>query len=94
VAPDGRIWIGKSTAAKKIPSKIAASCFSQATGSKSFSVTYEEPPAYVAFQADGTLLGEVRFPLRARVTFVGNTAWALVPDADDVPTLIKYRLHN
>lgn len=90
---DGRIWISKSTTAKKIPPKVVASCFNQTVGSKSFSATYEEPPAYVAFQTDGAMLGEVRFPLRARVTFVGNFAWALVPDEDDVPTLIKYRLH-
>ena len=90
---DGRIWIAKTAAAKKVPPKIAGMCGGPG-GSKKYETTYEEPPAYVAFQPDGTLLGEVRFPLRARVTFVGNTAWAMVPDADDVPVLIKYKLHN
>jgi hypothetical protein len=88
---DGRIWIAKSTTAQKVPPKIIASC--GGTGSFKAEATYEEPPVYAAFQTDGTYLGEVRFPLRARVTFVGNTAWALVPDADDVLTLVKYRLY-
>ncbi len=89
---DGRIWIGKSATALKIPPKISASCFGPG-GSFKAEVTYEEPPVFAAFLPDGTYLGEVRFPLRARVTFVGNTAWALVPDEDDVMTLVKYRLY-
>jgi hypothetical protein len=87
----GRLWVRKTAPAMKVPPKIGASCGGSA-GSFQFHVTWEEPPAFVAFQPDGTLLGEVRFPVRARVTFVGNTAWALVPDEDDVLTLVKYRL--
>jgi hypothetical protein len=90
---DGRIWIGKSTPSQKIPPKVSASCSSAGVGSFKAEVTYEEPPVYVAFMPDGTFLGEVRFPLRARVTFVGNYAWALIPDDDDVQTLVKYRLY-
>jgi hypothetical protein len=89
---DGRIWIAKSATAQRIPAKIIASCSGPA-GRFKVEATYEEPPVFAAFQADGTYLGEVRFPLRARVTFVGNTAWALVPDSDDVQTLVKYRLY-
>jgi hypothetical protein len=89
---DGRIWIAKSTTAQKVPPKIIASC-SSAAGRFKAEATYEEPPVFAVFQTDGTYLGEVRFPLRARVTFVGNTAWALVPDADDVMTLVKYRIY-
>lgn len=89
---DGRIWIPKSTTALRIPAKVLSSCFN-ASGSFKFEVTHEEPPAFAAFLADGTYLGEVRFPLRSRVTFTGDNAWALVPDADDVMTLVKYRLH-
>lgn len=90
---NGRVWIAKSTTAQKVPPKTIASCSSRGLGSFKADATYEEPPVYAAFQTDGTYLGEVRFPLRARVTFVGNTAWALVPDADDVMTLVKYRLY-
>ena len=90
---DGRIWITKATTAQKIPPKVNASCSTRDRGSFKAEVTYEEPPVYVAFQPDGTYLGEVRFPLRARVSFAGNFAWALVPDADDVQTLVKYRLY-
>ena len=90
---DNRIWIAKSTTALRIPPKVIASCSNRERGSFKAEATYEEPPVYAAFQPDGTYLGEVRFPLRARVTFVGNTAWALVPDADDVQTLVKYRIY-
>jgi hypothetical protein len=90
---DGRIWIAKSTTAQKIPPKVISSCSSRDRGSFKQEATYEEPPVFAGFLPDGTYLGEVRFPLRARVTFVGNTAWALVPDADDVQTLVKYRLY-
>lgn len=52
-------------------------------------MTYEEPPVFAAFRADGTYLGEVRFAQGARVAFVANTALAVVPDGDDVRTLVK-----
>jgi len=90
---DGRIWIAKSTTAQKIPPKVISSCSSRDRGNFKQEATYEEPPVFAGFLPDGTYLGEVRFPLRARVSFVGNTAWALVPDADDVQTLVKYRLY-
>jgi hypothetical protein len=89
---DGRIWILKSATALKAPPIIGASC-SGPSGSHKVEITWREPPVYAAFQPDGTYLGEVRFPSGARVTFVGNHAWALVPDADDVLTLVKYRLY-
>lgn len=88
-----RIWIAKSTTALRIPPKIISSCSDRERGSFKAEATYEEPPVYVAFMPDGTYLGEVRFPLRARVTFIGNMAWALVPDDDDVQTLVKYRIY-
>jgi hypothetical protein len=90
---DGRIWITKSTTAQKVSPITTASCSLRGRGAFKAQVSYQEPPVFAAFQPDGTYLGEVRFPLRARVTFVGNTAWALVPDADDVLTLVKYRLY-
>ena len=89
---DGRLWITRASTSQKIPPKISASC-SGPGGSFKAEVTYEQAPVMAAFMPDGTFLGEVRFPLRARVTFVGNTAWALVPDDDDVLTLVKYRLY-
>jgi hypothetical protein len=85
---DGRVWIGRSTTSKKIPPTLLASC-----GNFKAEVTFDEPPAFAGFLQDGTYLGEVRFPVRTRVSFVGNYAWAILPDADDVPTLVKYRLY-
>jgi 6-bladed beta-propeller protein len=89
---DGRIWISKSTTARKVSPKITASC-SSPQGQFKAEVTYAEPPVYSAFLADGSYLGEVRFPMQSRPTFVGNTAWAMVPDDDGVQTLVKYRLY-
>ena len=91
---DGRIWIAKSATGAKIPPKYGGGCSGPGVGGSFRAyLTYEDPPVMAAFLPDGTYLGEVRFPVRARVTFVGRTAWAVVPDADDVPVLVKYRLY-
>jgi hypothetical protein len=56
-------------------------------------MTYREPQIYAFFQVDGQYLGEVTFPINAtRLTFVGNSAWAIVPGADDEQMLVKYRI--
>ena len=58
-------------------------------------MTYAETPAWIAFQPDGTLLGEVRFPFGiVGPAFVKNAAWAIVPDTDGVPVLVKFRLYD
>jgi hypothetical protein len=87
---DGRIWLYRRTTSQKVEPRIGA-----ITNDKKFMVTYAEPPSLVAFQTDGTFLGEVRFPMGVFMpAFVGNAAWAIVPDDDDVPVLVKFRIHD
>jgi hypothetical protein len=46
-------------------------------------------------RADGTFLGEIRFPKRSgQPAFFGDYAWSIAFDDDDVPFLVKYRLHD
>jgi hypothetical protein len=87
---DGRIWIAMSAQGQKSTPHVAARA-----GSDSMLITYADRPTFAAFQTDGTFLGVIRFPMGVFVpTFVGNTAWAIVPGDDDVPTLVKYKLHQ
>lgn len=87
---DGRIWLFRRTTSQKVEPRIGA-----ITNDKKFMVTYAEPPALVAFQTNGTYLGEVRFPMGVFIpTFVGNTAWAMVPDSDGTHMLVKFRIHD
>ena len=85
---NGRIWVARTTVAERVPGTVAARA-----GNKTIMVTYEEPPAFAAFESDGSFLGEVDFPVGARPSFVGNTAWAVVLASDGVPTLVKYRIY-
>lgn len=90
---DRRIWISIASTSERVSPRMGASCGGK-SGAKVYKLSYEQRPVFAAFQADGTYLGEVRFPMRSRVTFVGNTAWAIVPDADDAQVLVKYKLHD
>lgn len=87
---DGRIWLYRSTVAEKVEPRVGG-----IVNDKRLMVTYAERPSLVCFNADGTFLGEVRFPMGVFMPgIVGNTAWAVVPDSDDVPMLVKFKLHN
>jgi len=91
---DGRIWISKAMTSQRIAPIKRMLCSGPGVGGTWQSdISYAAPPAFAGFLADGTYLGEVRFPRGAKVSFAGNVAWALVPDADDVMTLVKYRLY-
>jgi hypothetical protein len=84
---DGRIWIFKSAPGQKAAPRYLTS------GTDSVKFSFDEPRVLAAFQTDGTFLGELRFPMGLIPTFVGNTAWAIVTDGHDAPTLVKYQLH-
>ncbi|HYV98848.1 MAG TPA: hypothetical protein VE967_15445, partial [Gemmatimonadaceae bacterium] len=89
---DGRIWVSRPGPAQKTKPRIAAS-YGGREGSGSFSTIYQDQVIFAGFRADGTFLGEVRFPAGVRPTFVGNTAWGIVRDEDDTPVLVKYRIY-
>jgi hypothetical protein len=89
---DGRIWVSRPGPGQKTKPRVVAS-FAGQGGTGSFSSVFRDQNVYVAFQPDGTLLGEVRFPAGVAPSFVGNTAWGIVRDADDTPILVKYRIN-
>lgn len=84
---DNRVWIYRSTTARKVEPRVGG-----IVNNKRISFTYAEPQLLAAFQLDGTFLGDVRFPMDTRPTFVGDFAWAILPNEDDGPVLVKYRL--
>lgn len=89
---DGRIWImtpGPST-------KLAEPrCNAYMDGRCLGTTSYTQTNRLLGFRADGTFLGEIRFPKRSGLrAFVGDYAWSLGFDDDDVPFLVKYRLPN
>jgi hypothetical protein len=83
----GRIWIQRSTVAVRVPPRVVAMA-----GTRSISAIYAEPWVFAVFEQDGTYLGDVRFPVGARLTVGGSTAWAIVEDSSGVPELVKYRV--
>lgn len=53
----------------------------------------EMPVVYEVFTAAGEFLGRVAFPRGARLMEAdGDTVWAIVPDADGIPGVIRYRI--
>jgi hypothetical protein len=91
---DGRIWIQRTAEGVKIP-PVTSRLNVEGKGapvSQNFTRSYAEPVVYVAFQPDGTFLGELHFPVNAKVSFIGKTAWAVVPGKDDEPVLVKYKI--
>lgn len=46
----------------------------------------------LAAMPDGALLGEVDFPPRVRVLQGHDHVRVVIPDADDVPVVVKYRV--
>jgi hypothetical protein len=85
-----RIWILRAATGVKTAPRVVAR-----TGPDSVIVSYADPPVFAAFKPDGTFLGEIRFPMGVFIpTFVGNTAWATVPDENDVPVLVKFAIRK
>jgi hypothetical protein len=55
----------------------------------------EMPLVYEVFTAHGEFLWRVAFPHQARLMEAdGNTVWAIVPDGDGVPAVVRFRLEN
>jgi hypothetical protein len=51
------------------------------------------PHVFEVFATDGTLLGRVAVPPRTQIMESdGNLVWALVTDADGLPSVVRYRI--
>lgn len=88
IAVDGRVWVRRSAVGVKGEPR----CIAAVDGHCVASVSYDEPPIYAAFEADGTYLGDVRFPLgTTHLAFVGDYAWGVTRDSDGTPILTRFR---
>jgi hypothetical protein len=57
------------------------------------SIPFQEPSIYDVFEPDGTLVGRVRLPDDMTLhNMRGDTVWGVTKDADDVPTVRRYRI--
>jgi hypothetical protein len=78
VGLDGRIWVSVSTPAVKTADTTEV---------------WQEPTSYDLFEANGTYLGRIGVPPRVRLSAMrGDRVWAAAFDADDVPTIRRYRI--
>lgn len=88
---DGRIWLRKNVKSER----VEPFCISVEEGVCRVTRTYQDPNVYLAFQPDGTFLGEVRFPLGVNmVRFHGDFAWAVRKDENDEQIVVKYRIRK
>ena len=89
VSRDGRIWVQVA-----VPSEaLSASEVPVYPDSTRPVPRFRTPSMYEVFAPDGTFLGRVRFPVRARLIEAdGNTVWALDFDENDMPAVSRYRI--
>ena len=87
---DGRIWILTAGPSRKLAEPYCNSYVDEHCVGKS---SWSETNRVLGFRADGTFLGEIRFPKRSgSPAYVGDYVWCVAYDSDDVPTLVKYKL--
>jgi hypothetical protein len=95
VDDDNRVWVLVSQRARAIISEAEASEEERVTGRRP--LRFREPPAFDVFDAEGRYLGHVRAPESLRYTrpepiIRGDTAWAVVTDELDVPSVVRFRI--
>jgi hypothetical protein len=89
VARDGRIWVRVAAPSVEIPAaELTPPRDSLAPVTKHYT-----PIVYEVFEPNGRFLGRVDLPRRARLAeAAGDQVWAIVPDADDVPAVTRFRV--
>jgi hypothetical protein len=89
---DGRIWIMTPGPSTKLAEPRCNSFVDNRCVGKT---SYTQSSRLLGFRADGAFLGEIRFSKQTSLrAFAGDYAWSLGLDDDDVPFLVKYRLHD
>jgi hypothetical protein len=89
---DGRIWIMTPGPSTKLPEPHCNAYADDRCVGKTW---YTQTNRILGFRADGTFLGEIRFPKRSgQRAYFGDYVWSVAHDDDDVPFLVKYRLHD
>jgi hypothetical protein len=89
---DGRIWISRRAPGQVIAPEMKYWGMMVNGTRRELTTSYAEPTHAVVFDSLGTLLGELQFPIRTRVSAVGSTIWATQVDESGESHLVKYRL--
>jgi hypothetical protein len=87
IGEDGRIWVMASLAAERFspPPGVARDLET--------SIPFREPPIYEVLDPDGIYVGRVRLPEGVTLQAMrGDTIWGTTKDADDVPTVTRFRI--
>ena len=100
VTRDGNIWARVATPSERIPDdELPRTDGVVPTGSKPGKRSpvrhYRSPVVYEVFAPDGRFLGRV--PMPPRTTMIqadGETLWAIMRDADDLPAIVRFRLNE
>jgi hypothetical protein len=87
IGDDGRIWVAASVPSeRRTPPPDARS-------QQEASIPFTEPPIFDVLEPDGTYVGRVRLPDGMTLhNMRGDVVWGVTTDADDVPTVRRYRI--
>ncbi|MBK7595361.1 MAG: hypothetical protein IPP98_11760 [Gemmatimonadetes bacterium] len=89
VARDGRIWVRVAAPSAEIP--VADRAIPE--DSLAPVIKHQTPSVYEVFEPSGRFLGRVAFPPKARFAEAqGDLVWAIVRDADDVPSVVRFKV--
>jgi len=87
-----RVWVLVSAPSERRRPQVAASCALPGQRRKEFVLDIADPLAYAVFAADGSYLGDVKFPYGSVLAPGREHLWVVLQDADDTPYVVKYRL--
>jgi hypothetical protein len=89
VARDGAIWVQVALPSERIPEVEREAQRPEAAPVR----RWRDRSAYEVFGADGTFRGRVALPARTTLhTADGDVVWGTRLDADDVPTVVRFRV--
>jgi hypothetical protein len=86
------VWVLVSAPSERRRPQVAASCALPGQRRKEFVLDIADPLAYAVFAADGSYLGDVKFPYGSVLAPGREHLWVVLQDADDTPYVVKYRL--
>jgi len=91
VAHDGNIWARVATASERIPDGELAPRSENGPPVRHF----RTPAVYEVFAPDGRFLGRVPMPPRTTVVQAdGGNLWGIMRDADDLPSIVRFRVNE
>jgi hypothetical protein len=94
VADDGRLWVQVTTASEVIPDAERPTMVRPGSSTPvPYGTRFRQALVYDVFAPSGEFLGRIPVPPRASLLAMrGNHIWARTLDADDVQTVIRFRI--